>query len=268
MAANKSLESFLDRIRHMRRELQDGPTHYDGNAVDFISNVELHSDPPALRGYASGVIPARIMQLYVTTRMKTLSLTELYMAGVERNIVYALPLAARAQLEIFAVVWDVVHIINQNAGLSDETFQTRVKIVDDALISAVYGARHSFLKDLLRNFGSGPLNREVSQDDLDKLTATNILTRLKRLEKQPTYSQLANAYEVLCELTHPNMLQNFLLVTYDEKKPQILRWACGSVALKRAITLTAEPMVLAAEEALKTIDSIEAPFGMGPVVRA
>jgi hypothetical protein len=62
------------------------------------------------------------------------------------------------------------------------------------------------------------------------------------------------------------MLQNFLLTTYDETRPRILRWAYDSAALAKAIAFTAEPMVLAGEGAMDLINRLQAPFGTGPMV--
>jgi len=128
--------------------------------------------------------------------------------------------------------------------------------------------RNEFLPKFLRHHGTGMPGREILKTDVDQLNATNILSRSNRLRNDPRYSQLPESYEILCELAHLNMLQNFLLTTYDEKRPKMLRWEYGSEALTRAMKFTGEPMMLASEGAVESINSFQAPFGMAPMVSA
>jgi len=268
-ANTQTADGWVQRIRSLRQELGSGRLYYDGNTPDFVSNVAVHSgDTPRLRRYASGVISARIMQLYAATRMKTFSFTDLFLSGIERNIVYGLPFAARAQIEVLIVVWDVSQVLTKNQGTDEKAFAERVEVVDRALIKAVYGARNDFLPKLLKYYGAGMPEREILTGDVEALQATNILTRMKKMCEDSRYAHLADSYEILCELAHPNMLQNFLLTTYDEKRPKILRWAYDSEALKKALALTAKPMALASEATMELIDTLQPPFGIGTIVPA
>jgi hypothetical protein len=251
-------------LQDAKSQLKSMPAHFDMPLPAFVSHVEDYADNIVrLKNYLSSVIPVRIMQLTMTSFMKTLYFVDLYLTGIESENAYALPLAARAQMELFAVCWDVAQVVERNAGASDERLVHRAKEVDDALINATFGSRDSRFLQLLRNDkkGHGSVLRGIVDGDFKVLSASNVLTRFGRMAKVEKYAGCREDYERLCEVLHPNMAQSLVLMRAHPDRKGDVRFARDSVALRKLIEMTARPMAVATDGILVSVGSMEFPFG-------
>jgi hypothetical protein len=165
-------------------------------------------------------------------------------------------LAARSQLELFAVVANTTNIIRQNAGEHPEQFVKRVSTVDEALINATFGTRSSLVKEIRSKVG---VSRTPEDDNV--LKSKNVLTRLEKLSRS-AYSECKADYERLCEFVHPSFGMNMLHVV-DSTHP-ILRFSLTSrQPFDRALAKSATIMARAAYETVAAVNMIDFPFGEG-----
>jgi hypothetical protein len=205
------------------------------------------------------------MVLLASSRMSTHGLLRTYLLGVDQRLPYPLLLAARSQLELFAVVADTVRVIRENAGQHEDQLVQRVARVDKALIKATYGTRSQFLKELFPLLNISRL-REPTSADLEVLTATNVLSRLQRLAKEGTYPECERDYERLCEYVHPNWGMNQLLVVPHPSDDRLLRFSTISEdPYSRALEASCKPMWRATEGTLRVFDRLEPPFGAAQI---
>src|SRR5262249_49040785 len=149
---------------------------------------------PQLRRYAASVVNMRIMQLLATTMMKTYFFLDMWLQGIQTKNPYPLMMAARSQLEAFAVVWDTVDTIQRNAGVHPDSFAQRVKVVDEALINAIHGTRSAAIVDIFANMRLSRL-RPPRQNDVDLIRARNVLTRIDKLSKTDIYPDCRIDYD-------------------------------------------------------------------------
>jgi hypothetical protein len=209
-----------------------------------------------------------MMQLMSVTFMKTHHFIDCYLHGVDQHNPFASLLAARCQMEVFAVTWDVKGVLESNRGPASSDLVDRVKAVDEALIGATYGTRSKVVKDFLRTVpGVSPL-REVREADLGVLEARNVLTRIDRVDRSGVFQGFRDTYERLCEYLHPNIGQNIILHVPSGRGAGWVRLErSGATADSRAQRASALAM---AESAERTIGVLEGefvpPFGFGPVV--
>lgn len=205
------------------------------------------------------------MTLLASTRMTTQALLQTFLLGVDAKAPFGMLLPSRAQIELFSVVVDVVRIIKENAGEQEENLAERVRKVDQALINATFGARSSVLKGLLAEADLSRLRATVT-DDLDILSAKNVLTRLDKLSKSGLYPECKQDYERLCEYVHPNWGMNMLMIVPSPLDARLLRFSLNSgEPHERALAPCAAVMRRAAAGTLAVFENLQPPFGVGKV---
>jgi hypothetical protein len=257
-----SVDSRLELLQNARRYLRSLPAFFDMPLPTLVSHAGSYAEDAArLKDYASSVIPVRLMQLTTTSFMKTLYFVELYLGGIESGNAYALPLAARAQMELFAVCWDVSQIVERNRGASEDRLAERVKEVDEALINATFGSRDPRFFDGLRRVKRVSGLRQIVEGDFKPLTASNVLTRLDRLSRVARYSACRQEYDHLCEVLHPNMGQSLVLMRPHPERDGDVRFARDRLVLERLMETTSEPMAIATDGTISSLNAVEWPFG-------
>jgi hypothetical protein len=256
----------IDTLRNLFNELVAGRQEYDFQPASLVSHVGDYADKPdRIRYYGRQVISARIMTLLASTRMTTQSLLQTFLLGVDANAPFGMLLPSRAQLELFSVVADVTRIIKENAGEKEENFAERVRKVDQALINATFGTRSSVLKGLLSEADLSRLRATVT-DDIDILSAKNVLTRLDKLSKSGLYPESKQDYERLCEYVHPNWGMNMLMLVPSPLDARLLRFSLKSgEPHERALSACAAVMRRAAAGTLAAFENLQPPFGVGKV---
>jgi len=205
------------------------------------------------------------MIFYALNRMNTQALLGTYLLGVDTANPFPMLLAARSQLEVLSVVADATRIIRENSGEHLENFASRVRAVDEALITATFGTRSSLVKEWMSKIKLSRL-RSVTKDDYGVLKSKNVLTRLERLSKSGLYPECSKDYERLCDYVHPNYGMNMLHVVASPIDAKLLRISLKSQEpFQRALSASANVMARAAHGTITTIDEIQPPFGMGTV---
>jgi len=200
----------LDEIRLLFEELAAGRQEYDFQPPAFASHAEHYAtQTDRLQYYAKQVINNRIILLLVSSRMTTQTLLSTYLLGVAATNPFPILLAARSQLELFAVLADVTGVIKENAGEHAENFAARVRRVDEALIMAMFGTKNPELKKAFHKVGVSRL-RASTPVDLAVLSAKNVLSRLDKLSATGAYPECKTDYDRLCEYVHPNYGMNML----------------------------------------------------------
>jgi hypothetical protein len=196
-------ENEIDTIRSLFNDLASGRQEYDFQLANLDSHAGDYANKPhRTRYYGRQVICGRIMILLASTRMTTQALLQTFLLGTYAKVPFAKLLPSRAQLELFSVIADLVRVIKDDAGAQEEKFAERVRKVDQALINATFGTRSSVLKGLLSEAELSRLRSAVSED-MDILSARNVLTRLDKLSKSGAYPECKQDYERLCEYVHP-----------------------------------------------------------------
>ena len=94
-------------------------------------------------------LPYNARSRYTTTR-------SMYLNGMEQKNPYPVLMAARSQIEVAAVVWDIVRIFKENAGDHEDRYLERVMLIDSELITATYGTRSEKVKELLPTMPARP----------------------------------------------------------------------------------------------------------------
>jgi hypothetical protein len=259
-------QNEIDTIRSLFNKLLSGRQEYDFQPAALVSHAQDYADKPErIRNYGRQVICGRIMTLLASTRMTTQALLQTFLLGADAKAPFAMLLPSRAQLELFSVVAEVVRIINVNAGEQEENFAERVRTVDQALINATFGTRSSVIKGLLSEADLSRLRSTVSED-MDILSAKNVLTRLDKLGKSGLYPECKQDYERLCEYVHPNWGMNMLMLVPSPLDPRLLRFSLKSDdPFERALSVCAAIMGRAAAGTLAAFENLKPPFGMGKV---
>jgi hypothetical protein len=258
--------STVSDLRALHARLKTGRQEYDFMPPVMVSHVpEYQKDKQRLRRYAAQVISARVMLLLASTRMTTQGLLDSFLVGVDSKSPFSVLLAARAQLELLAVVVDTIRIIQENAGEHEHGFVARVQRVDNALITATYGTRSSFMKQLIPKMKVSR-HRDPTAEDLEVLTSRNVITRLEKLAKSGRYPSCKEDYERLCEYVHPNWGMNMLYLVPSPLDQRLVRLSLtSSDPFERALLVSAQPMERAAAATVSAFDGLEPPFGMGEV---
>lgn len=257
-------QSEIDAIRNLFRKLASGRQEYDFQPAALVSHVDDYVDnSERLRRYARQIISGRIMILLASTRMTTQALLQTFLLGADAKAPFAMLLPSRAQLELFSVVADVVRVIKENSGEHEENLTERIRRVDQALINATFGTRSSVLKGLLSEADLSRL-RSTLLEDMDVLSAKNVLTRLEKLRKSGAYPECKEDYERLCEFVHPNWGMNMLMMIPCPHDQRLLRFSLRSDdPFTRAVSTCAAVMHRAASGTLSAFDGLQPPFGMG-----
>lgn len=178
-----------------------------------ISHVPVYAqDEKRLVDYGSKVINNRCFQFILLSGIKAYWNIQMYLDGVSAGNPLALPAAARAQIELFALVWHVREILDANAGLNRADLSKRMLAVDEALITAIHGTRSDTITEMYAQGGLSKL-REANQRDMEVFKAKNILTRIEKSEKGSAYKICSDDYDRLSDLLHPNSSQNLIFMT-------------------------------------------------------
>jgi hypothetical protein len=246
-------QSSLTALKALHAKLMAGRQDYDFQLPVFVSHaLDYATQPERLRRYAQQTANGRIMVLLASSTMTTQALLNTYLLDEQTKAPFPMLLAARAQLELFAVVADAIRIVKANAGQQDTNLANRVHVVDVALINATYGTRNSVLMGIM---GKGGLSRlRVTNDrDLEALTSKNILTRLEKLSRGEVYPECRDDYERLCEYVHPNWGMNMLHTVKSPVNDKFSRFSLTSnEPFERALAASALPMHRAASGTLAT----------------
>jgi hypothetical protein len=257
-------------LRTLLSELETGPQEYDFQPPALVSHVEAYkNDIPRLRKYATQVIGARIMLLLASTRLTTQALLQTFFLGVDNKNPFPMLLAARSQLELLSVVADTLRTIRDNSGGHEKGFASRVRLVDNALITATFGTRSSLLKGFLPKVAPTPLRTILTPTDIDVLGARNVLTRLEKLAKSGSYPDCMQDYERLCEYVHPNWGMNMLHLVPSPLGTRFSRLSLVSPdPFERAMLASVAAMHRSATATSTAFHDLPPPFGAGEVTYA
>jgi hypothetical protein len=198
------------------------------------------------------------------TTVKAYHNIQMYLDGLQTGNPLALPMAARAQIELFALAWQVYDVIASDAGFTKPNLAQRMSRVDDALITAVYGTRS---EDVLQAYTETPPSRlrGTTARDCETFKAKNILTRIEKTEGSSTYKWCAQDYGRLCELVHPNGPQNLLFMLSSPNGQGWFRLGLSDPQyIRRAQYQTAHAMVNASSEILNLVVGVPDPFREAP----
>ncbi|GEM_PF-6453730 len=265
---SKETSAFLEELGALHRQLAALPQDYDFDSPALLSHV-LHfaAQPQRLRDYARTAIPARIAILHHSWTMTTQSLIDAFLTGMEHRNPHSILLAARAQLELYALVTTVIRVIKSNAGLHEDKFIDRVLAVDEALINATFGTRYPGAKEQASQLGMSRL-RKPNEADMKLFDAINIITRIKKAAVGSDYPTLFQDYELLCEFVHPNWGTNTLLVVPSPFGEPFRRFSLTSPApFEGALGLAVGPMYRGAQGIWSTTRKVEPPFGWSDLVQ-
>jgi hypothetical protein len=260
--SDRILASF-EAITELQKRLQSGSLlkDYEFQPPVMVSHAKDHAtDRDRLQRYASNVIGARIQQVRISFIMKTWFFIKLYLDSLENDNPFALPFAARAQIETFALVKDTLFIVSRHKGSHAKDFVTRVVLVDEALVKAMYGTRSEQIKDLLEQLGPSKL-RAMSAEDRETMQARQIMARIERVRKISEYKDILTDYERICEYVHPNYAQNNLLLVPSKTDRRLIRLSCTDpLALRNALAATIRPMALSANGTVDAFEKLDDPF--------
>jgi hypothetical protein len=103
--------------------------------------------------------------------------------------------------------------------------------------------------------------RDFAEEDVKPLKANRVGKRLDRLSKVREYSEVREEYNRLCEVLHPNMNQSLLLMRPHPEREGDVRFARDELVLERVLGMTIEPMGIAVEGTITSLNSINWPFG-------
>lgn len=242
MSHRPDIEIHLTAIRDLATRLKSSRTEYEFKMPALVSHAQDYAnDPPRLKRYAGQVIGARAMQFLGTNLMKTHFFTEMYLNGIAQKNPYPVLMAARSQIEVAAVVWDIVQVLKENAGDHTDRYLERVRRIDSELITATYGTRSEKVKKLLPTMKLSRM-RETKDGDLKTFEARNILTRIDRLSRSEYYAECKEDYERLCEYLHPNLGQNLILLVNSDKAGFAKLTRTDPVVISHAISTSAPAM--------------------------
>jgi hypothetical protein len=251
-----SIRALADYVSQSREEYEFMPPSLASHVTDY------EQDRQRLRRYAGQAIGARVAQFLGTNLMKTHFFLQTYLSGVDSRNPYTSLMAARAQIETLAVVWDVVRILKENGGDHEDKYVDRVKLIDSELILGTYGGRSEVVRGLIRELRLSKL-RPNREEDYKLFEARNILTRIDRLSaKDKDYKNCREDYDRLCEYLHPNMAQNIILLVPSRLNDKFQRLSrTDEAVMARALAASAAPMNKAASQTVKILETqLEPPF--------
>jgi hypothetical protein len=227
----------------------------------LISHADAYRNAPVrLKRYASTAIVVRIVQYVETTLMNSYNLVGMYLDGIHSGNPISLYAAARGLLEVLATATGVKRAIVAKSGIHEKQFYERVLAVDEVLIRATYGSRDPEFLDAFNQIGGGSKLKAMTKEDLDNLTARNVIGWIKELD-QSEYPGAWDMYCRLCEYVHPNIGLNWMYLVLNEadgtvdisrKRPEVMQRAVGN---------TVEAMLEMAERMLGVCREMPFPFG-------
>jgi hypothetical protein len=233
----------LERIRAAYRYLGGFTSEYEVPIPppNVIDHFDL-DDAQRAEVFGRDVISSRIMGILAATFMKTRYLVELYLASWKSPNPFGLLLAARSQIELFAIARQLQRAIavakTAKAPLSASVLTT----LDESLVKLFWGSKKL-------------------HPDWAKVDATNGMTLLQKDDGKAPYPECWTDYEHLSEYLHPNLRQNALLGREVPGKPDYSRLATDELVMVRAIAQSVEPMARAVSATIESLNQVDFPFG-------
>jgi hypothetical protein len=265
MTAIQTITNAEMEILRLHEDLKGQPSSKDFSLPTFISHVDAYKNNPVkLKHYAGQVINARLLIQIGLSLTKTFCFLDQYQYGTTNANPYAMISAARSQIELAAIVWDLTAIIRSNAGPHREQFYQRVRTVDLALINATYGTRSDTMKEVFRTEAGSKL-RSVEQSDVITIEAKNVLTRIDRLSNSSPYGDARKHYDNLCEILHPNMSQNTIIMAAHPARESVIRMSRFGKAIEWARRAAAIPLCESAHLTVEAVQKWKAPFFEGEI---
>lgn len=260
--ADAKVADAVAKLKTIQNMFGATPTH-DVPFCVLVSHVaEYQHDIFRLRRYGSQVIGNRSMQFAMLTAIKSYWNIQTYLDGVDSGNPLALPAAARAQIELFAVAWHVFDTIVTNGGFEKPDLVRRMLAVDEALIMATHGTRSEQLNDCYRNTELSKL-RQTNSRDIEVFKAKNILTRIQKAGSGSEYTTCCEDYDRLSEMLHPNSPQNLLFTVRSPKGDGWFRLGLHDPQhIRRAQYQSAEAMLNASAELLRLVSDTPDPFAL------
>lgn len=253
----------LRLLHDARARIDRLPPTYESDVPVMWSMPTEPMDKGRLADYAKSVIPQRLIHLTVFAMNKTFHFVNGYLRGIESGNPYVLYSMTRAQIELLAAVYKVASTIRSVASRPLDA--TTVAEVDRALVGFLYGNRLQIFEGL-REKGHVPSDLPRTADE--DWTATNIVTLVQRLARDPEFADVKQDYERLCEFLHPNLFSNAVLI---EQVPtvsglSIRIYRSDQMVTSRAVKHTLEMMAAWTDATITLVNSIDWPFGIGSVV--
>jgi hypothetical protein len=250
----------LGKLREIQETFSTTPTR-DLPFCTAVSHVhDYEHDLPHLRRYGDQVITARCYHFAMLSAIKAYWNIQMYFDGVNSGNALALPAAARAQIELFALLWHVNDVVSTNAGLAGPDLAKRMLIVDEALIMALYGTRSEDLTGLYQQIDLSRL-RPNTDRDMEVFKAKNILTRIQKTHSGSDYKTCLQDYDRLSELLHPNSPQNLIFLMASPQGENWFRLGLRDPQhVRRAQYQSAHAMVNSSWEILRLSSSFPEPF--------
>lgn len=265
--ADEQVAEALSRLREMQQVLSKLPTR-DLPFPTPVSHVhDYQNDEANLKRYGVQVIGNRCLHFAMLATVKAYYNLQMYLDGLATKNPLTLPMAARAQIELFAIAWHVYDVIISNAGFTKPELGQRMLKVDEALIMAIHGTRSEDLADIYKNVQLSKL-RPTNNRDLETFKAKNILSRIEKTESGSNYQRCGEDYDRLSDLLHPNGSQNLLFMVSSAHGDGWFRMGLFDPSyIRRAQYQTAHAMVNASSEILRLVVGVPDPFieGVSPI---
>jgi hypothetical protein len=215
---DEQVEQAMATLREIHAVFSTTPTQEMRMPTPVSHVPDYAEDEKRLVAYGSQTINNRCFQFILLSGIKAYWNIQMYLDGVAAGNALQLPAAARAQIELFALVWHVRDVVDANGGLNRPDLAKRMLAVDAALINALDGTRSDEINAIYSKVELSKL-RPTNQRDMEVFKAKNILTRIEKSEKGSAYKTCSADYDRLSDLLHPNCMQNliFMIPRSDSK---------------------------------------------------
>lgn len=259
--ADADVADALESLQKIQKVFAKTPA-YDLPFCTPVSHVlDYQCDEKRLRKYGADVIGTRSFHFALLTAIKAYWNIKMYLDGIATANPFALPAAARAQIELFALAWHVYDVVLANGGFNRPDLAKRMLAVDEAFIMAIHGTRSGEIIDLYNSEQLSNL-RPTTPRDLDIFKAKNILTRIQKAGGGSGYQTCSDDYDHLSDLVHPNGMQNLLLMTQSPRGMGWFHLALGAPQqIRRAQYQSIHAMLNASSEILRLVSEVPDPFG-------
>jgi hypothetical protein len=257
----EELDAYLNEIRELCAYVDNLPPERAFTLPAFVSHAKEYSpNVERLRKYAGSIVNTRIIQFLGLSFMKTSFFLNLYLDGLEKRNPFALFLGTRCQMEVFAVIFDTMAIIEKNAGDHEADYASRVQAIDEALLNATYGTRNKDFPKWLGQVAPSKI-RPMRTEDTELLEARNILTRIDKVARKVGYEFFREDYDRLSEYLHPNVAQNVVLIWPSSIGGNIAKVSrVDSRIMETALNATSGPMALTARGTVQALQVRKPPF--------
>lgn len=257
---DEQVEQAMATLREIHTVFSKTPTQEMPMATPVSHVPDYAHDEKRLVAYGSRTINNRCFQFILLSGIKAYWNIQMYLDGVAAGNALQLPAAARAQIELFALVWHVRDVVDANSGLNRPDMAKRMLAVDEALINALHGTRSDELNAL---YSKGELSklRPTNQRDMEVFKAKNILTRIEKSEKGSVYKTCSADYDRLSDLLHPNGMQNLIfMIPRTDSKGGFTLGLRNPQHVRRAQKQTVHAMVNASWQILQLTTDFPNPF--------